>query len=98
MLGKYDLQFTGASSSTMSFNIRANKNDGKTVKITKCSFSCEKMLERDLVASTNSKYPASDGWWEASQITGTPITMYFKETDGGIKTLYYNSDLQCTSM
>ena len=97
MSGGYDLKFTVASSSTMSFDIRANENGEKTVKITKCSFSCNEMLERGLVASTNNKYPASEGWWEATQIIKRQITMYFKKTDGGVWTLYYNSNNGLTS-
>jgi len=96
-LGSYGLKFTVRSSSTMNFEIRPNGWGGKSVKITKCSFSCVRMLVRTLVASKNSRYPASENWWEASQILAPQITMYFKKTDGGIRTLYHNSNNGKTS-
>lgn len=96
-LGSYGLQFTVRSSSTMNFEIRANGYGGKSVKITKCSFNCWNWLERPLVASTNSRHPAWAGWWEARQILARQITMYFKQLDGGVRTLYYNSNNGITS-
>jgi len=100
-MGSYGLKFTVRSSSTMNFEIRPNGwggGSGKSVKITKCSFSCVRMLERTLVASKSSRYPASEGWWEASQILAPQITMYFKKTNGGgVRTLYHNSNNGVTS-